>query len=477
MSPIIVWFRQDLRLQDHPALYHACQKEVPVIPIYIYDDVNPGKWLPGASSRWWLHHSLQSLKNELAKHHGTLYTFRGDPLKVLKKIVKDYKPQSLYWNRCYEPYAIERDKRIKTWASDEGLEARSFNGSLLVEPWEVETNSGDPYRVFTPFWKAAQKEIQIDKILPVPKLTNFNKDIPYAETLESWKLVEANRDFSGFSIWTPGEEGAHQNLKRFLYYALENYAEDRDVPGDEGTSKLSPHLHFGEISPNEVYLAIDRQHDRRNKDQAKSCERYQAELGWREFSYHLLYHFPNIPESAFNPKFSDFPWHEDKPNHEKWQKGLTGYPIVDAGMRELFHTGWMHNRVRMLVASFLTKDLFIHWKEGEKWFWEHLVDADLANNSASWQWVAGSGADAAPYFRVFNPTLQGQKFDPEGKYVRKWVPEIASLPKQYIHKPWEAPHELLEELGIDLENNYALPIVDHSEQREQALKYFEKIKS
>ncbi|MDI9819430.1 MULTISPECIES: deoxyribodipyrimidine photo-lyase [unclassified Legionella] len=470
MSIAIVWFRQDLRCQDNPALAIACQNHDMIIPLYIADD--PPKKTVGEAQCWWLHHSLSALQQELQKHGLSLCLRRGSPLSHLLSFIEEYPVKAIYWNRCYEPDAIARDKLIKKELKTRGLDVTSFNGSLLNEPWDIQTQDNHYYKVFTPYWRQCLKQMNVPAPLAInqwPRCPDF-----HSETLEYWRLLPAEPDWAEnfSSIWQPGEKGAIKKLNYFLTNHLHEYKTLRDKPSSSATSRLSPHLHFGEISPRQIWRAVEQEIAGGNCH-LPSAECFLSELGWREFSYHLLYHYPQLPSENFRSEFNAFTWREDKQALKAWQQGLTGYPIIDAGMRELWHTGYMHNRVRMIVASFLVKDLLIDWRRGANWFWNTLLDADLANNSASWQWVAGSGADAAPYFRVFNPTLQGKKFDAEGDYIRRWVPELATVPNQWIHMPWEAPKHAL---SITLGKDYPFPIVDHSTARKRALAYYQSIK-
>jgi deoxyribodipyrimidine photo-lyase len=458
MSKAIVWFRQDLRLSDNPAFAEACRQNDRVIPIYILDDTAP----LGRAQRWWLHHSLASLDEGLKKVGLSLCLLKGKALDILEQLVQDHQIDVIYWNRCYEPDVIQRDTKIKEFFQKCDIRVVSTNGGLLHEPWEITNATGHFFKVFTPYWRACLKQMNIPEaytITRLPKSLVVNSD-----SLASWKLLPANPNWAeAFQhYWQPGEEGAHKKLADFVDNHLKGYSISRDEPAKDATSKLSPHLHFGEISSWQIWRAI--QSEKSDKDcDLKSVERFLSEIGWREFSYYLLYHVPSIPNENFKSAFDAFPWKNDPAFLKCWQKGKTGYPIVDAGMRELWHTGYMHNRVRMIVASFLTKDLFIDWRIGASWFLDTLVDADLASNSASWQWVAGCGADAAPYFRIFNPVLQGEKFDPHGDYVKQWVPELRTVPAQWIHKPWMAPQNIMD-LCL-----YPKPIVDHQEARKKAL--------
>ncbi|MBL8676533.1 MAG: deoxyribodipyrimidine photo-lyase [Alphaproteobacteria bacterium] len=466
----MIWFRKDLRICDNSALTQGVQFSI--IPLFIWDDEDPYK--PGAASQWWLHKSLSSLQNSLSAYGLKLILRRGSPFKILEEIINSHNVSALYWNRCYEPYIIERDKKIKDFFNSR-IKCQSFNASLLAEPWTLKTQVGTPYQVFTPYWKALKALGGFPTPLPVPKnLKGYEKAI-LSDDLESWALHPLHPDWShGLEKeWMPGEEGAQKNLSFFIDNILQTYKKNRDFPDLKATSKLSPHLHWGEISPQQIWSTLNSYLGEPNDDGWT----FLSEIAWREFSYYLLYYFPKLPQKSLRKKFNQFPWNTDKNSLYKWQKGMTGYPIVDAGMRQLWHTGWMHNRVRMIAASFLVKDLLISWQDGASWFLDTLVDADLASNSASWQWVAGCGADAAPYFRIFNPVLQGQKFDPQGKYVRHWVPELSLLPDKYIHNPWNAPAHILKFAGIKLGNTYPFPLVDHAKARLHALEAFEFTKA
>lgn len=464
-QPIIVLLRQDLRLNDNPALWHAAQTGAPIIVLYILDDKLPGQWKIGQAQRWWLHHSLKHLSSQLAEQQVTLLLKSGNTQSVLTEVVRLSNAKALFYNRCYEPFWVSFEKSLAI----PGIEIQSFNSALLIEPWMISTKQGTPYKVFTQFWNTASKDLELSPPLPKPTLVGYQNKKIQSETLDEWHLLPKSpnwaREFS--SLWEPGESGAQDKLELFITSGLDRYAIDRDVPSIQGTSMLSPHLHFGEIGPKQIVYRL--QHLRGD------VEDFVRELGWREFTYYSLFHFQKLPENSYQDRFNQFPWKTDPAVLKAWQKGLVGYPIVDAGMRQLWHTGTMHNRVRMIVGSFLTKDLLIPWQEGEKWFWDTLLDADLASNAFNWQWVAGSGMDAAPFFRIFNPVLQGQKFDPDGEYVRRWVPELGKLPAKYIHEPWEAPPLLLRELEITLGKTYPYPIVDHKQARDTALRYFKQI--
>ncbi|TBR39615.1 MULTISPECIES: cryptochrome/photolyase family protein [Dyella] len=469
MSVAIVWFRRDLRLADNPALTEACKRHDQVLPVYIHAPDDEGAWKAGGASRWWLHRSLDQLGRSLAQHKAHLHVAQGTGADVLARLVKATGAEAVYWNRCYEPRAIKRDAAIKKALRGAGMVAESFSASLWREPWQVATQQGEPYRVFTPFWRNLRTQIQPDCPLSIPLMSSVKAagDVP----LETLGLMPGIRWHEGLDdTWQPGERGAHEALELFIDDALKGYERLRDLPARHGTSRLSPHLHFGEVSPRQIHWIL---HERTQQGIARrrpDLEPFLRELGWREFAHHLLYHFPKTPREPFQPSFTGFPWADDHDGAlRRWQQGRTGIPIVDAGMRELWRTGWMHNRVRMIVASFLTKNLRLHWHHGARWFWDTLVDADLANNTLGWQWVAGSGADAAPYFRVFNPVTQAKKFDPEGEYLRRWLPELADAPLPLLHEPWKDP-ALLDRTG------YPAPLVDLGESREAALAAYQAMR-
>ncbi|MDX2287850.1 MAG: deoxyribodipyrimidine photo-lyase [Hyphomicrobiaceae bacterium] len=476
-KPIIVWFRQDLRLTDHPALARAIETGRPVVPVYILDDTGPGQWALGAASRWWLHHSLLELAADIERRGARLVLRTGAARAVIPALCAEVGAEAVHVSRMYEPWAAALERDLKADLEPAGVALRRFPGSLLREPEEIATQSGGPYKVYTPFWRALR-----DLGVPRPPVAASAHIASPAravgsDDLAAWGLLPTRPDWAGGlrDAWVPGEAGARKRLTTFIASALKGYKEDRNRPDLPATSRLSPHLHFGELSPSTIWHAVASAAGGSGKLDADS-EHFLKELVWREFSAHLLFHFPDLPDSPFRPEFAAFPWREDASGLAAWQKGRTGYPIVDAGMRELWHTGYMHNRVRMIVGSFLVKDLLVPWQQGEAWFWDTLVDADLANNAASWQWIAGSGADAAPYFRVFNPVLQGQKFDPEGTYVRRWVPELGKLPAGDIHAPWQAAAATLQAAGVVLGQTYPHPILDHAMARDRALSHYEAVK-
>lgn len=468
-------FRNDLRLRDNPAWSAAARCES-VLPLYILDEQT--EWAPGGASRWWLHHSLAALAAEIKTAGGKLYLRRGNSEKVLASILENTRVNRIIFSRGYEPRQRQVEQAIYERWHDQ-YDIKRYGSYLMFEPEQVLNGQDQPYKVFTPFWKAclARPEPTLPRTATAASV-GFYKPHIESDNLEDWQLLPQKPDWAGGlrENWQPGESGARQQLKTFLKTALHNYDSGRDRPDYEDTSRLSPHLHFGEISPTRVWHEVQK-YSAGDKPLHKQGMSYLRELGWREFSNHLLYNWPELPSQPFRPEFASFPWQSDNKALRAWQRGQTGYPIVDAGMRQLWHSGWMHNRVRMIVGSLLVKHLLIHWHHGEAWFRDTLVDADLANNSASWQWVAGSGADAAPYFRVFNPILQGKKFDPDGDYVKRWVPELKQLDKKHIHTPWEADTQTLTAAGIQLDKDYPRPIIDHAEGRQRALQAFESFKN
>ncbi|OOG64423.1 deoxyribodipyrimidine photolyase [Rhodanobacter sp. B04] len=463
MTTAILLLRRDLRLADNPALAAACAAHEQVLPLYIHAPDEDADWVPGAASRWWLHHSLASLQRGLKARGGELHIRQGDTLAVLQALLEQTGAGAVYWNRLYEPATIRRDTSIKAALRERGVEVHSSHAALWREPWQIATRQGEPYRVFTPYWRNLRAQLSVSAPLPVPSSLRCAKATG-STSLESLALLPRIGWDGGLrEAWTPGEQGAEELLELFGDDAIGDYAQARDLPARHGTSRLSPHLHFGEISPRQIHHALHVQTQRVDARRRPDIEPYLRELGWREFAHHLLYHFPGTPTENFNPRFDGFRWAAaDEALLQRWQHGRTGIPLVDAGMRELWHTGWMHNRVRMIVASFLTKNLRQHWLHGARWFWDTLVDADLANNTLGWQWVAGCGADAAPYFRVFNPVTQSLKFDPQGSYLRRWLPELAEAPTALLHEPWKDP-ALLKRSG------YPTPVVDLGASRAEAL--------
>ena len=478
MSTAIVWFRRDLRLADHPALAAALERHERIIPLYIHAPEEEGQWALGGAQRWWLHHSLKALAASLEAGGARLTIRRGPCEQALGELLDETGAEAVYWNRLYEPRVIERDRRIKAWLRENReVHAESFNAALLYEPWQVETGQGQPYRVFTPFWKRISGYGLSDSIEPAPVTIPGRQHAPASEPIAALDLKPKIPWDQGLeAAWQPGEPGAQARLERFCSDLPSDYSEAPERPALDGTSALSPHLHFGEIGPRQIVRALRQ----RGQAETVSAGVFLSELGWRDFAHHLLFHFPETPERPLNPRFEAFPWRDPRAEAADdlaaWQAGRTGVPLVDAGMRQLWHCGWMHNRIRMVVASFLTKNLRINWLHGAHWFWNTLVDADLASNTLGWQWAGGCGADAQPYFRIFNPVRQGERFDPDGSYVRTWVPEIATLADRHIHAPWQAPANVLEAAGITPGLHYPRPIVDLKASRQAALAAFETIK-
>ncbi len=467
-APVIIWFRQDLRIHDNPALKFAVDSGKHIVAIYIHDEISPNIRPMGAAQKWWLHNSLNSHANELLKLGCKLILRSGASADVIQNIKNETGAEAICWNRRYGDGEQSVDADIKKMFKSEGMEAKSFAGHLMHEPSLVRTGSDKPYRVYTPFWKKFCQMGPPRKPYGAPNtIKDYGNDLS-SENLEDWKFLPTKPDWAGAisELWTPGEPTAIKRAEAYMTADLQVYDTARDLPGSDRTSKLSPHLRFGEISP---YALWHQCHDQRHTADAKAREVWAKELVWREFSYHLLQEWPHLRSDNFNPKFDAFPWGKNNAALEAWKTGQTGYPIVDAGMRQLWQTGWMHNRVRMIVGSFLVKHLLIDWREGEKWFWDTLVDGDPAANPAQWQWVAGTGADASPYFRIFNPILQAEKFDKDGSYIKKYVPELADLPPQYLAAPWDAPTIELKKAGVTLGKTYPNPIVDHKEARDRAL--------
>ena len=479
ISPIIVWFRKDLRLRDNPALAAAIEKGAPILPLYIWSPDEEGAWLLGAASKVWLHHSLLLLSESFKQKKSRLIIRTGKSLDVLQDVIQKTKASTVYWNRRYEPHSIQRDTLIKTGLNQQNIEIKSFNSSLLFEPWEIQTKQETPYKVFTPFWKTCTSLPEPNAPVEAPNAITPIKNWPNSEQLLSLNLLPKIAWHTGIlNSWEIGEKGAHAQLNNFISNALADYSEGRDLPSQALSSRMSPYLHFGEISPRQIWHKVTHSlQSVRHEKYRKSAWAYLREIGWREFAYHLLYHFPHTPTQPIREEFSRFPWKKDEEFLAAWRIGQTGIPFVDAGMRELWHTGWMHNRVRMVVASLLVKNMLVPWQEGAKWFWDTLVDADLANNTLGWQWTAGCGADAAPFFRIFNPISQGEKFDADGEYVRKWVPEIKRLPNQWIHKPWQAPASILADAAVTLGKSYPNPIVDLKSSRQEALEAYQELKN
>lgn len=473
MSTAILWFRDGLRLDDHPALRLAVERHDAVVPLYILEQSESEDWPIGAASRWWLHHSLTALSRDLRERGSRLVIARGHPGDVLQRLLNVTGAEAVYAIRRPEPSGRKRDQKL---SADGAIPVTFTSGNQLLEPDEIRTGEGKPYRVFTPFWKRCQQRIRQLTLDAAPDEIPAPSKWPKSMAIDDLGLLPTLDWADGFrEDWRPGEEGAMARLLEFAEYHVSAYSENRDRPDLSGTSRLSPHLHFGEISPRRI-LAVMRERAREDAGIKPGAASFVREVGWREFSRHLLHHFPHTTDKPLNERFSALPWRNDVRHLKAWQRGATGIPLVDAGMRQLWATGWMHNRVRMVVASFLTKNLRLHWLQGARWFFDTLVDADLANNTQGWQWTAGCGADAAPYFRIFNPVRQSQRFDPNAEYITRWVPELASLPAKHRHAPWEAPDRVRRESGFVPGETYPEPLVDLRQSRQAALDAYEVIK-
>jgi deoxyribodipyrimidine photo-lyase len=473
-APALVWFRQDLRLADHPALAAATAAGGPVVPVFIWAPAAEGAWPIGAASRWWLHHSLERLAEALERIGSRLVIRAGDPATELVALARETGATAVHASRRWEPAAVATEERVVEALAARGVAVGLHGGALLHDPRAIRTQGGAAYKVFTPFWRAVTANLVVDDPLPAPRALAPPAAWPDSTRVDDLGLLPTKAWDGGLrAAWTPGEAGARARLARFVAGSLRGYAKGRDTPAEAGTSALSPHLHWGETTPRQVWRAL-RGADR-SGGAAADIAKFEAELGWREFAHHVLANFPRTEHAPLRPEFAAFPCRRDPAHLRAWQRGRTGYPLVDAGMRELWATGWMHNRVRMVVASFLVKHLLLDWREGARWFWETLVDADLASNTLGWQWVAGCGADAAPYFRIFNPVSQGERFDARGAYIRRWVPELARLDDRAIHAPWMAPPLALHAAGVELGRDYPRPIVDHPEARARALAALEAV--
>jgi deoxyribodipyrimidine photo-lyase len=473
----IVWFRRDLRLADNPALSAALSRCARVVPVYIHAPEEDAPWQPGGAARWWLHHGLSALDTELSGVGSRLILRVGDSLSELRQLMDQVGATECHWNRLYEPATVERDTRVKQALREDGIRCESHNAACLFEPWTVKTGADLPYRVFSPYWRRCVERLaEVAPPTPAPgALPPVPPDIASVPISALGLLPTIPWDGGLAETWRVGEREAQGRLRAFLAGAVGDYSDGRELPARPGTSGLSPHLHWGEIGPRQVLAAV---RETCGDVTEGGAGHFVRELGWREFSQQMLFHFRETPSAPLDPKFADFPWRtENAPSLLRaWQRGQTGIPIVDAGMRQLWRTGWMHNRVRMIVASLLTKNLRLPWQEGARWFWDTLVDADLASNTQGWQWAAGSGADAAPYFRIFNPVLQGERFDKAGDYVRRWCPELAALPPKLIHQPWNAKPALLDQVGLRLDRDYPAPVIDLKQSRAEALAAFEQIK-
>jgi len=479
LAPTIVWFRRDLRVADNPALLAAIQRGGPVVPVYIWAPEEEGSGAPGGAQRWWLHQSLTALGAELARLGSLLIVRQGSSLAVLRLLVEATGAQAIHWNRLYEPTTTPRDMAIKEHFLALKIEAKSHAAALLFEPSVIRNKSDKPFQVFSPFWKHLLTLGEPREPFPAPtSLPPCPSNIPSVPISDLSLPPKIDWAASIQAVWQPGEVGGAQMLAQFADGIADGYAETRNRPDVRGTSRLSPYLHFGEVSPHQVWHTLRRYEQQADATPLRRAgvASYMREIGWREFNHHLLFHFPHTLEKPLRPEFAAFPFEPDSALLKAWQRGRTGYPIVDAGMRELYATGWMHNRVRMIVASVLVKHLLQPWQAGAAWFWDTLLDADLANNTAGWQWSAGCGADAAPYFRIFNPMTQAEGFDPNGDYIRKWVPELANLTAPDIFAPWEAKEHALARAGVRLGSTYPEPIISHPDGRARALNAYEKIK-
>ncbi len=474
-NPIIVLFRQDLRISDNRALSAAAHTGRPVVPVFALEHARLAGRSLGGSRRWWLHRSLDALSGKLAALGSPLVLLSGDLEASLERLVAQTGANTVLWNRRYDPPGAAADAKLKTVLRNKSIRLHSFEGQLLHEPTLLTTGTGNPFRVYSPFWRALLRNDEPREPLSAPDHLRPPENAVKGETLESFQLNPVRPDWSAGlrESWQPGEDHALKRLETFLENDLENYISERDLPSRPSTSLLSPHLAHGEITPFQVWHATRTAF---KSGCTADAEKFRKEIAWREFSYHLLFHNPKLDSANFNRAFDRFPWADDARRLEIWQRGRTGYPLVDAGMRQLWQTGWMHNRVRMVCASFLVKHLMIDWRHGERWFWDTLVDADPASNAASWQWVAGCGADAAPYFRVFNPILQGEKFDPDGTYIRHFVPELGQLSNKYVHRPWEATETELRAAGVKLGTNYPKPVVEHQPARNRALEAYQAMR-
>ncbi|MDF1635460.1 deoxyribodipyrimidine photo-lyase [Mycoplana sp. MJR14] len=475
-APVVVWFRRDLRLGDNHALAAAVSSGRPVLPLFLLEEDNAQALPYGAAQAWWLHHSLDELARRIERLGGRLILRRGKAADVLPAFVRETGAVAVYWNRRHDPDGINTDRALKARLREAGIAVQSFAGQLLHDPSRLKTRAGGAYKVYTPFWRALSEGGEPDTPIDAPDRIPSPTGFPASDRLEDWALTPSKPDWASrfAEIWTPGEEAAKKRLRRFVAQGLDGYGEARDFPARDGTSRLSPHLALGEITPAAIWHAA---RGARSGKGADGLIAFRKEIAWRDFSYHLLFHHPRLASESLDRRFDAFGWRDDEAHFAAWTRGLTGYPIVDAGMRQLWTQGTMHNRVRMIAASFLIKDLLIDWRRGEAWFRDTLVDADPASNAASWQWVAGCGADAAPFFRIFNPVLQGERFDPDGAYVKTFVPELTALPKTFVHRPFAAPDAVLEAAKISLGTTYPQPLVDHRAARDRALAAFGRIRS
>jgi deoxyribodipyrimidine photo-lyase len=477
MTTALVWFRRDLRLTDNAALGHALKTANRIVPVYVHAPEEDGDWAPGAASRWWLHHSLTALSESLAQRGSRLVIRRGPSLKALQQLIRETGASSVCFNRLYEPARLTHDRAIEQALTAQGVHVYAGHGHLLIEPWATQSQSGTPYRVYTPYARSARMRLVASSPQPAPRALPLSPSRLISLPLRELGLRPRIRWDAAFDRhWQPGETGALRRLQQ-LSERLPNYARDRDRPATDGTTHLSPHLHFGEVAPQQVWRAVQQAKAEVRTGVLHGADTLERELLWREFAHHVLHHYPQTPDRPLDKRFAKFPWRRSKTLLSAWQRGETGIPIVDAGMRELWETGYMHNRVRMIVASFLTKHARLDWRQGARWFWDTLVDADLANNTLNWQWVAGCGADAAPYFRIFNPELQSRKFDPQAEYLRRWLPELSGLAIKQMHAPWLATTSDLHAAGVRLGRDYPQPIVELAKGRAAALEAFQDWRS
>jgi deoxyribodipyrimidine photo-lyase len=476
--PVLLWFRRDLRLADNPALLAAVETGAPVVPVYVWSPDDDGRWAPGSASRAYLARSVSALESELRARGSRLVVRQGRSEHTLPRLASEVGATVVFANQRHEPAAAAVDARVAGRLADLGIAFRQTEAALLVAPSSPRTRTGQPFKVFTPFWRACLAQLHVPPPSPAPRGWRSPAEWPDSLRLDdlplSPKQAWAERMLSH---WKPGEAGGLARLHEFCAEALASYPRGRDIPGVDGVSRLSPYLHAGELGPRQIWHAVMDWQNLGLHGASRAAETFLRELGWREFAHHVLHHFPTTDTEPLRPSFKRFPWSRSQQHLRAWQRGLTGYPLVDAGMRELWATGFMHNRVRMVVASFLVKHLLLPWQEGARWFWETLVDADLAQNTLNWQWTAGCGADAAPYFRIFNPTTQARRYDPDGTYIRRWIPALAQLPTRFLPEPWNAPVPLLRAAGVVLGETYPAPIVDHVSARARALAALASVRS